>query len=236
MSSKVNKWKSINKKVMLIVESSEDEFGDHSDMIETSHNTSSDNNKSADEFDLSESEANPTSDSDSDDDNVDDGDDDNMDDGDDGDDDMGGVDHDDVPQLHKELAACATQNRWTRSSINDLLNILRINGLDVPKDARTLLKTPTRIETYEKCGGDYAYFGISNGIRSVINEHNSNNNVLSLSINIDGVPLFRSSSKQLWPILCSFENSDIFIIAICCGDHKPNCRLERNKTNWNCVQ
>ena len=95
--------------------------------------------------------------------------------------------------------------------------------MDVPKDARTLLKTPTRIETYEKCSGDYAYFGISNGIRSVINEHNSNNNVLSLSINIDGVPLFRSSSKQLWPILCSFENSDIFIIAIYCGDHKPNC-------------
>ena len=107
MSSKVNKGKSLKKKVMLIVESREDEFGDHSDVIETSHNTSSDNNKSADEFDLSESEAHPTSDSDSDgdDDNVDDGDDDNMDDGDDGDgdDNIGGVDHDDVPQLHKEL-------------------------------------------------------------------------------------------------------------------------------------
>ena len=60
-------------------------------------------------------------------------------------------------------------------------------------------------------------------IRSLINEHNSTSNVLSLSINIDGIPLFRSSSRHLWPILASFENSDIFIIAIYCGDHKPNC-------------
>ena len=82
---------------------------------------------------------------------------------------------------------------------------------------------PTRIETNEKCGGDYAYVGVSNGIRSVINGHNSTSNVLSLSINIHGVPLFRSSSRQLWPILASFENSDIFIIAIYCGDHKLNC-------------
>ena len=51
---------------------------------------------------------------------------------------------------------------------------------------------------------------------------NSTNELLELSINIDGVPLFHSSSEQLWPILGSFKNSDIFIIALFYGKHKPD--------------
>ena len=45
---------------------------------------------------------------------------------------------------------------------------------------------------------------------------------LQLSISIDGIPLFYSSSEQLWPILGSLENSDIFIIALFYGKHKPD--------------
>ena len=37
-----------------------------------------------------------------------------------------------------ELASCATLNCWTRSSVIELLNILRGQGLGLPKDARTL--------------------------------------------------------------------------------------------------
>ena len=45
---------------------------------------------------------------------------------------------------------------------------------------------------------------------------------LQLSINIDGIPLFHSSSEQLWPISGSLENSDIFIIALFYGKNKPD--------------
>ena len=43
-----------------------------------------------------------------------------------------------------------------------------------------------------------------------------------LSINIDGVPLFKSSGIQLCPILCSVRKFDPFVVAEFCGDAKPN--------------
>ena len=43
-----------------------------------------------------------------------------------------------------------------------------------------------------------------------------------LSINIDGVPLFKSSGIQLWPILCSVRQFEPFVVAVFCGDAKPN--------------
>ena len=103
-----------------------------------------------------------------------------------------------------------------------MLGILRNYGLNLPRDARTLLKTPVRIPSQGKCGGDYVYFGISNDIKSVLSENNSTNELLELSVNIDRVPLFHSSSEQLWPILGSLENSGIFIIALYYGKHKPD--------------
>nr|XP_047133576.1 uncharacterized protein LOC124811643 [Hydra vulgaris] len=127
-----------------------------------------------------------------------------------------------IPLLNKRLAQCATRNRWTRSSVNELLSILRENGSSLPKDARTLLKTPRKIAKEIKCGGDYAYYGIYKGIKSVLDDKSCAGNVIKLSINIDGIPLFKSSSKQMWPILASFNDSDIFIIAIFCGDRKPD--------------
>ena len=43
-----------------------------------------------------------------------------------------------------------------------------------------------------------------------------------LSINIDGVPLFKSSGIQLRPILCSVRQFEPFVVAVFCGDAKPN--------------
>lgn len=53
-----------------------------------------------------------------------------------------------------------------------------------------------------------------------MNENNSTNELLELSIN--GVPLFNLSSEKLCPILGSFKNSDIFIIALFYGKNKPD--------------
>lgn len=51
-----------------------------------------------------------------------------------------------------------------------------------------------------------------------------------LQINIDGLPLFKSSTKQFWPILCKPHfDPDIykpFSIAIYCGDVKPRSAAE----------
>ena len=85
-----------------------------------------------------------------------------------------------------------------------------------------MLKTQISVPSQGKFGGDYAHFGISNGIKSALNENSSTNELLELSVNIYPVPLFHSSSEQLWPILGSFKNSDIFIIALFYGKHKSD--------------
>ena len=100
--------------------------------------------------------------------------------------------------------------------------MLHNHDLNLPKDKQKLFKIPIRVPSQGKCGGDYVYLGISNGIKSVLNENYSTNELLQLSLNIDEVPLFHSLSEQLWPILGSFKNSDIFIFALFYEKHKPD--------------
>ncbi|XP_065654512.1 uncharacterized protein LOC136081146 [Hydra vulgaris] len=45
---------------------------------------------------------------------------------------------------------------------------------------------------------------------------------LSIVINVNELPFFKSSNLQLWPILGLIENY-VFIVALFCGDGKPDC-------------
>ena len=129
----------------------------------------------------------------------------------------------DHPSFSTQLAACATRNKWSRSSVNELLFLLQPYRLELPQDARTLLNTPNVVNTFSKCGGDYAYFGIASELKRVFIKQPVVGDIIYLSFNIDGVSLFRSSTKQLWPILASYNNSNIFIVGLYCGNQKPNC-------------
>ena len=133
---------------------------------------------------------------------------------------------DEQQSFTEKLASWCSRNKHTRKSTNELLAMLREEGLPVPKDSRTLQKTPRSITVEEKCGGQYKYFGLEFGIRNVIEDNQNfisqNLNSINLKINIDGVPLFKSSSMQFWPILCSFENFKPFLVSIFYGNSKPS--------------
>ena len=65
--------------------------------------------------------------------------------------------------------------------------------------------------------------GYKNALNRLLLVHNTlENNSANLVFNIDGLPLFKSSGTQLWPILAYFNTFDIFIIAIYGGDSKPS--------------
>lgn len=134
-------------------------------------------------------------------------------------------DADNVPDVVGDLSKWATQSGCSRSSLNDLLTVLRKHGLRVPRDSRTLLQTPRSVNTLQKCGGDYLYLGIESGILKVVSTHPeqfSDANEISLTFNVDGVPLFKSTNVQMWPILCSIKKFEPFVVALFCGNSKPS--------------
>lgn len=89
----------------------------------------------------------------------------------------------------------------TRRSVNDIFSILKESGLHwLPNDCRTILKTPRSINIENVAGGQYWYNGIEKNIRLIFSNVQSNLN-LQLNINVDGIPLMKSSATQFWPIL-----------------------------------
>lgn len=76
-----------------------------------------------------------------------------------------------------------------------------------------------------KCEGQYAYFGLESGIAQILSKYPpvaESLTSIDVVINIDGLPLFKSSNYQFWPILGKFNNLDVFLIALVYGKTKPN--------------
>ena len=52
--------------------------------------------------------------------------------------------------------------------------------------------------------------------------HVMESNTISFNVNVDELPLFKSSNIQVWPILCMFDKLPPFIVAVFVGSHKPS--------------
>ncbi|KAF8784478.1 hypothetical protein HNY73_010152 [Argiope bruennichi] len=126
--------------------------------------------------------------------------------------------------LQKQLSACFMKHNTTHALINDLLHILKPHYA-LPNDARILLKTPQSTFVKKICGGDFVYFGLRPAIKEKIKGGLVENAmILDLSFNIDGLPLYKSSNKQFWTILCKIDQTldgRPFPVAIFCGSSKP---------------
>ena len=49
---------------------------------------------------------------------------------------------------------------------------------------------------------------------------------VALTVNIDGLPIHKSSSREFWPILCTFDNCTPSIVALYFGRGKPSSVTE----------
>ena len=90
---------------------------------------------------------------------------------------------------------------------------------EFPKHQRTLLPCSRKVTVEEKCGGTYKYFGIKNSLpSSTIIE----GELFKLLVNIDGLPLTKSTKRQFWPILGKVGAGEVFVICLYHGTSKPD--------------
>ncbi|EFN70002.1 hypothetical protein EAG_10539, partial [Camponotus floridanus] len=95
-------------------------------------------------------------------------------------------------------------------------------SFDVPSDPRSLVNTPRNTDT-DVCGNGYYYhFGLTKSILNAISSISRNITNIKISINIDGLPLSKSSQRQFWPILGFIADfKKVFVIGIYYGTEKP---------------
>lgn len=154
--------------------------------------------------------------------------------------DLGGMDQEQYVDIHlkkkiedkvqKQLTSWAVEYHISHNAFNALLKILRteLNLTYIPKDCRTLLKTETiqKMNIVTLNPGLYYHFGLKNGIIETLKRHASNfpDFTIDFSVNVDGLPVTKSSSSQFWPILGyveSIKESRPFPIGIFQGISKP---------------
>ena len=131
--------------------------------------------------------------------------------------------------LPEKLAEWAKQFKIPMNATSALLAILHDDHPNLPKDARTLLATQVYTDIKIVAGGEYYHFGVEPGLVAYVRSTPDASETVSVQINIDGLPIFKSTGAQLWPILGMVENQcrkSPFVIGIFCGDSKPTSAAE----------
>lgn len=82
-----------------------------------------------------------------------------------------------------------------------MLSLLSENIPPLPNDVRTLKSTPRKIVRRGVEPGEYVHYGIEDALTDFLNNFDYSNPDIYLNLNVDGLPLFKSSRKQVWPIL-----------------------------------
>lgn len=139
--------------------------------------------------------------------------------------------------FQQKLSQWAIEQNITHTALKKLLGILKenvsSNDLErLPLDSRTLLNTPLSTGVQKMGEGSYVYFGIRETIINLCAQYRLTLTLADsfcISVNIDGLPIFKSSSKSFWPILCRITSidalkSEVFCVAIYEGESKaePN--------------
>jgi hypothetical protein len=123
------------------------------------------------------------------------------------------------------LQKLAIKHSPTQSFMSDLLVSLKKEFFpELPKDARTLMKTPTKCNITAMGDGKFFYTGIKFHLDRIFASHNyCDIDAIKLSFNVDGIPLYKSKNVSFTPILCSVKEfaHPPFVVALHCGSSKP---------------
>ena len=120
------------------------------------------------------------------------------------------------------IAALKHQFNLSHTAVEAIAAMLTKLGHKVPKSAKAILGT-TRVPLDDKT---FIHFKLKEGIVRAIRHSpiKDSSGCLSLQISIDGIPIFNSSGKSFWPILCRITNArnkSPFSVSVYYGDGKP---------------
>lgn len=108
--------------------------------------------------------------------------------------------------LLDDIRKWSTEFHITQAAVKALVGIL--NGhlnLNLPCDARAVMKTPRNIHIMEMSeNGRYWHQGFANCLQKALEKLDRPVSI-SVNINIDGLPVHKSSTKNFWPILCNIQ-------------------------------
>lgn len=129
-------------------------------------------------------------------------------------------------EMKSKLQKWVNSYNITQNATTALLKILRPRLTSLPKDSRSLMKTPRTTKLIPLKNGSLHYFGLEETLLTKLKYGISENvEKILIQINIDGLPLFKSTSTELYPILArciALKDNSPFTVALFCGTGKPD--------------
>ncbi|XP_047519001.1 uncharacterized protein LOC125058905 [Pieris napi] len=123
-----------------------------------------------------------------------------------------------------DIRIWAIEKNISQAAFKDLILILNKRFVNIlPSDPRTILQTPTQICLKSFDGGEYWHNGIIIPLTKILHNLEFVPENVYLNVNLDGLPIFKSSKFEFWPILANMHEIDNvpFIIGIYYGKGKP---------------
>jgi hypothetical protein len=137
------------------------------------------------------------------------------------------------------LANWVVYHNIRHTALKDLLKIIRtwMPVESFPKDSRTLFKTLRTVKVVDIGGGQLYHFGISSCIRQALLSGTEAfflpkltyldgvENLITITVGIDLLPISKSSNLKFWPILGYVDqamDSAVYLISLFYGNPKPS--------------
>ncbi|XP_021705627.1 uncharacterized protein LOC110678452 [Aedes aegypti] len=124
-----------------------------------------------------------------------------------------------------DIRKWSAENNIPQTALKSLIDVLNSNlQLDLPKDPRSIMRTPRNVDIRPMGeGGQYWHQGLEPCLRRIFRDIRTDTSI-SININIDGLPIYKSTTKNFWPILCNiYEIPSIapIVVGIFYGYGKP---------------
>lgn len=134
---------------------------------------------------------------------------------------------------HFKVVRCIREfiQKWSieynvqRSALTIMLRFLNNFFPTLPKDSRTLLKTPKKGDVIDVSPGKYYHMGLEQQLTDLIRKSGRIPNQILLAVNMDGVPIFKNSQENnFWMVLVRAKeiSRQVLPIGIYRGATKPD--------------